>query len=307
MKRLSPSKKRWSPIGISMRTFNWDDLRVFLAIARHGTLRRAGEACGLSPATLSRRLEKLERDLGERLVDRLPSGCLLTPFGDHVLGSAERIDDLSLEIGGAAEASAGPRGVVRINADEWLSYLLMKRLGDLRRRYPDLALEVLTSQTPLSLARREADIVLRTHRPDEKDVHVRRVGRLRFGLFGARDYVEAHRAEISARDWSSLAFVGLDEAHAHMATERWIRSLPGAPTPSLRCSYGLGVYDGIVGGAGLGVLAHLAADAASNLACVVPAIAELDQDIWLVRHSAMRHSARLRVVADHVAALCAEA
>jgi DNA-binding transcriptional LysR family regulator len=286
-----------------MEHVDWDDLRILVAIAREGTMRSAAAACDLSAPTLSRRLTELERRLGEPLIDRVPSGCTVTAFGARVLAWAEQMEDLAhrIERAGDVTSRGGPQGTVRINAVEWPSYILLKLLGSFQDRLPGLAIEVLTSRRPYNLARREADIALWSTCPEEGDLYVRRIGRIRFGLYGSRDYYLRHKAAISARQWDKLSFVGYDDRQGDHPATRWLSTLPGAPAPSLRSSYGMGVFDGVLGGSGLGVLAQLAGDTTSDLVCVENHIKTLDQDVWMVLHPALRDSERIRTVANLIA------
>jgi DNA-binding transcriptional LysR family regulator len=283
-----------------MEHIDWDDLRILVAIARGGTMRAAATACDLSAPTLSRRLTDLERRLGEPLIDRVPSGCTPTAFGAKVLAWAEQMEDLAHRIARAADATghSGPHGTVRINASEWPSYMLLKLLGSFQDRLPGLSIEVLTSRRPYSLARREADIALWPECPDEGDLYVRRIGRIRFGLYASRDYYLRHKQAIARREWEKLSFVGLDDRQAEHPVTQWLKSLPGAPAPALRSSYGMGVFDGVLGGSGLGVLAQLAGSTTSELVCVEKHIKTLDEDVWLVQHPALRDSERMRTVAN---------
>ena len=286
-----------------MEHVDWDDLRILVAIARGGTMRSAAAACDLSAPTLSRRLTELERRLGEPLIDRVPSGCTVTAFGARVLAWAEQMEDLAHQIERAADVtgSSGPHGTVRINAVEWPSYILLKLLGSFQERLPGLQIEVLTSRRPYSLARREADIALWSECPEEGDLYVRRIGRIRFGLFASRDYYLRHKAAIGRKEWDKLSFVGYDDRQPDHPATQWLKTLTGAPAPSLRSSYGMGVFDGVLGGSGLGVLAQLAGDTTSDLVCVERHIKALDQDVWMVLHPALRDSERIRTVANLIA------
>jgi DNA-binding transcriptional LysR family regulator len=286
-----------------MEHVDWDDLRILVAIAREGTMRSAAAACDLSAPTLSRRLSELEGRLGEPLIDRVPSGCTVTAFGQRVLAWAEQMEELAHRIERAGDVSGhgGPQGTVRINAVEWPSYILLKLLGSFQDRLPGLAIEVLTSQRPFNLARREADVALWSECPDEGDLYVRRIGKIRFGLYGSRDYYLRHKTAISNKEWDKLSFVGYDDRQDDHPATRWQKTLPGAPAPSLRSSYGMGVFDGVLGGSGLGVLAQLAGDTTSDLVCVESHIKALDQDVWMVLHPALRDSERIRTVANLIA------
>lgn len=285
-----------------MKRASWDDYRVLLALARHRTLRAAASSLGLSPATFSRRLGKLEETIGDKLVDRLPAGCHLTAMGQRVVGWAERMEEASFEIDRARELTAPARleGTVRVNADEWVSFVLANRMAGLSEQFPHLELEILTSHRPYSLSRREADILLRPLPPAGGDLVTRRVGRLTFGLYAESSYAARHREPLKAADWSRLSFVGLDETRAHFPSEGWLRSLPGWPGAWLRCSYALGIYDGVLAGAGLGVLATYAAARVPNLVPVVDSIPELEQEIWLTTHRALAGSSRIRAVSASI-------
>ncbi|MFD9899573.1 LysR family transcriptional regulator [Mesorhizobium sp. NPDC059025] len=286
----------------NMKRLRWDDLQVLLAIVRSGTMRAAADDTGLSPATLSRHLANLETCLGARVLERLPSGCIPTPLGQGVIGWVEQMEELAHEIGRAGEAHSpsSPVGTVRINADEWLSYLLMTRMETFSSSYPSLSVEVLTSQQPYNLGRREADLVVTTTRPRDCDLLIRRLGSIRFGLYCSRRYFEDHRQHIENRDWRSLSFVGFDELRSEFPTEKWLKSLPGASRTVLRCSYALGIFDGLRGNSGLGVLASFIGDPDEQLVCVIPEIAELEQEVWLLLHPALRGSARIRAAVDYI-------
>jgi DNA-binding transcriptional LysR family regulator len=191
-------------------------------------------------------------------------------------------------------------GVVRINTDEWLSYFLTTRFAPFHDAYPHVEVEIVTSHRPYSLARREADIAIRPYRPEQLDLVTRRIGTLSFGLYGRRDVAARHADAIANGAWDGVPFVGFDEPRAEFQSDRWLRALPCAPTPWMRCSYGLGILDGVSHGAGLGVLATFLAGDLPDLVAALPHIPELDQEIWLSMHGGLRRSARVRAVVDFV-------
>lgn len=291
-----------------MDNLDWNDLRALLALVRTGSLRAAAEKTTISPATLSRRIDALESAVGEKLVERLPSGCLVTPTGQRIVACAEQMEEIAGEIARTRDlrASHEPTGTVRINTDEWFSFFLTTRIKAFHERYPRMELEVLTTHRPYSLSRREADISIRPFRPSHPDVVAVRVGVMRFALFGSQPYVECHRQTIVEQDWSKLSFVGFDDLRADMASNMWMRNLPGAPTPRLRCSYALGIYDGVNAGAGLGVLASFAQGFWNDLEPVQTNIEPLAQELWLSYHNGLRDSARIRAVTDYILELTTE-
>lgn len=287
-----------------VKQMDWNNLRAFLAVVRGGTLRVAAERTDLSAATVSRRLDELEIVVGEKLIERMPTGCVPTVAGQRVAAWAEQMEEIAAQIERTKELEGvGPEGTVRINADEWMSYFLTARIAPLKQRFPGLAVEILTSHRPYSLARREADISLRPFRPSRGDLVGRRVGQVYFGLYGASEYVHAHHDAIAKERWGGLAFVSFDDLRSAFAADSWLRGLPDVPNPWLRCSYALGIFDGVSAGAGLGVLASFLARHSPNLIAVKPVIPELTQDVWLTYHSAVRGSARVKAVTDFIVEL----
>ena len=291
-----------------MKHTNWDDLRLLLLIAQEGALRAAARKAGISAATLSRRLDALEEALGQRVVERFQGGCVPTAFGAGIIAAASQMGEIALEIDrnrdrqGAHAAS----GVVRINTDEWLSYFLTTRFARFHDAHPNVEVEIVTSHRPYSLARREADIAVRPFRPEQLDLVTRQLGTLSFGLYCSRDVAARHAAALENQDWASVPFVGFDEPRAEFQSDLWLRALPGAPAPWMRCSYGLGILDGVAHGAGLGVLATFLAADQDNLVAAIPHIPALDQDIWLSMHSGLRTSARIRAVVDFMGQVFSE-
>lgn len=283
-----------------MKHLNWDDLRLLLLIAQEGTLRGAARKAGVSPATMARRLDDLEEAVGHKLVERFQGGCVPTAFGADMFALAEQMGEIALEVERTRDRqdAHAASGLVRINTDEWLSYFLTTRFARFHDAYPNVDVEIVTSHRPYNLARREADVAIRPYRPEQLDLVTRHVGTLSFGLYCSRDVATRHADALAQQDWARLPFVGFDEPRAEFQSDRWLRALPGAPAPWMRCSYGLGILDGVTHGAGLGVLATFLAGDAQDLVAAIPHIPELDQDIWLSMHRSVRTSARVRAVVD---------
>lgn len=291
-----------------MKHTNWDDLRLLLLIAEQGTLRGAAKKAGMSAATLSRRLDELEASLGQKVVERFQGGCVPTAAGAEIIAWAGQMGEIALEIERTRDHqdAHAASGLVRINTDEWLSYFLTTRFARFHDAYPNVEVEIVTSHRPYNLARREADIAIRPFRPEQLDLVTRQLGTLSFGLFCSREVASRHAQALASQNWSSLPFVGFDEPRAEFHSDRWLRALPGAPAPWMRCSYGLGILDGVSHGAGLGVLARFLASEELGLVAAIPHIPELDQDIWLSMHRGLRTSARVRAVVDFMGEVFSE-
>lgn len=282
-----------------MKRFPWDNLHVLLAVIRGGTLSKAAEAVRMSTATLSRRLDALEDRLGGKLVERTSTGCIPTELGTRVLVWAEQMEAAAHEILREIETPADLAGTIRINADEWTSFLLTALMPGLNQLHPSLHIEVLTSQQPFNLARREADVVMRYAPPETADLIGIHIGYVKFALFASDAYIQHHAVQLQREAWSELRFVSLDEPRSDFEVERWLRSLPGAPRPWLRCNYAVGVLDGVVAGGGLGVMECSIAQMNMGITRVKDA-PQLSRQVWLWVHRSLHDSPRIQVLIDYL-------
>ena len=141
----------------------WSDLRIFLAIAREGTLGGAARKLGLSQPTMGRRLRALEEALAQKLLQRTPEGFVLTEEGTAVLPHAERMEDEALALqrrltGEDAELA----GSLRVSCSEWFgTFMLAPVLAAFAKQYPKVMVELVTDARLYSLSRRETDLAFR--------------------------------------------------------------------------------------------------------------------------------------------------
>ncbi|WP_271618211.1 LysR family transcriptional regulator [Bradyrhizobium sp. CCBAU 51745] len=134
-------------------TLDWEDVRVFLALARHGSLSAAARALSINHATVARRVQSFERSLGERLVERRLDGYVLTPAGARLLGPANDMETAAANLSRQRKEHQ-PAGLVRVNAPPSLSqHFLASRLADLCRSYPGIDIDLATDFRTVSLER----------------------------------------------------------------------------------------------------------------------------------------------------------
>src|ERR1700676_3277287 len=169
---------------------DWDDVRVFLAVAREGSMRAAGRALGLSQPTIARRLAAFEASFGgAALFDRLPEGLHLNAAGEQLVPAAESVEDavLTLERRRAA-ASPALSGTVRVSAGECAAGFLARCLSaPTTTALPSgITLELVDSRQTANLARREADMALRHQPPDSGDFYISRAGTFACAVYWRR-------------------------------------------------------------------------------------------------------------------------
>lgn len=281
-------------------TIQWDDLRVFLAIARQGSLSGAARALSVNHSTVFRRLNGLEQRLGVRLFDRLPGGYAPTPAGDALSETAERVE---AEILAAERALGGQdlrlRGPLRVTMPDTIARLLLPALvAPFRRSYPEIDLELVVSDTFLNLNKRDADIALRpTNSPPET-----LIGRRLCGI--ATAIYRSAEAGDTVDKLGDSRWIAPDDSLAHLAAAAWLRDLD--PPVALRAN-ALGVMlDAAKAGIGLAALPCFMGDREPAVRRVRDPIPQLETGFWALTHRDLKQTARIRAFLDAVSDAVAE-
>lgn len=281
---------------------NWDDARVFLAIHRERTLRRAAQVLGVDQATVGRRLATLEHMLGATLFLRSSKGYLPTPVGELALRAAEAMEqhahDLVRLTQGVDRRLAGE---VKLTTTDALALeFVMPSLERLHTKYPDVSVSLNTSTQLLNLAKREADIAIRTVKPDNPDLVARRLARWDMGLFTSHDYLHRH-GEPARGD----AFAGHDLVVYQPYVEASRKpTIVGEPFHAgrivARVNSNLMMRAALKSGLGIGEIpVHMGEQ--DGLARVWPAhVRKAPYEVWLVTHRDLRHTARIRATIDEI-------
>ncbi|MBS0856927.1 MULTISPECIES: LysR family transcriptional regulator [unclassified Tatumella] len=279
-------------------SFHWDDIRIFLAVARAGTLSAAAETMNIGIATISRRLERLERSLSVPLFSRHQSGYRLTDDGEALLERAEALEYAGMALAEHAKLQENVAGMVRLaTSDNLASHFVMPSLADLLGRYPGLRLEVLSGVQSVNLHRRDADLAIRMVKPEAGHLTLKRLGTVGFGVYAADSYLTG--AANTPPD--ETHYISWGDSHQHLPAAQWVtRKLRGKPC-RVAANTLTSQVSAVSAGLGFGVLPHFMARQ-HNLRCVDPDIG-VDQVLWLVMHSDLAGSRRVRVVADHLIAL----
>lgn len=281
---------------------NWDDLRVFLAVARAGSLSGAARSLGVNHSTVFRRVAGLEETLGVRLFDRLPTGYALTPAGEETLGIVERIEaDVTTLDRTVTGQDLRLSGTVRITAIDMLAFwLLPDHLRRFRETHPGIEVEIVVGNEALNLSRRETDIALRIGNTPPETLVGRKVGQLEFAIYGAPDYCAAHPgADLAQQDW-----IGFDSAHAPL-TRQLEKLLPGM-RPAVRSNSVACAVRLAKAGLGLALLPCAIAELKPDLIRVAELPESFGLDLWLLTHEDLRHTARIRAVLEFLTPALAE-
>lgn len=275
---------------------NWDDLRMVLAVAEHGTLGAAAQALRISHPTLTRRIKHIEHRLGMPLFERGPKAMQLTEAGLDMHALAERwrgeIVELERRLAGRDHRPAGP---VRITApDAVAEYILPDILAAFNRENPRIVIELDVSSNVLSLQQRAADIAIRI--TDQPDTSL--IGR-RIGTVGMAAYAERSLADSLERGLEP--WIGYDGGLACHKPGLWVASNIPDERIAFRSNTLLGIIRAVRSGLGLAILPCFVGDADPQLVRIGERLPELDIGLWLLADRATAEIPRMRATLDGLA------
>lgn len=280
---------------------DWSDFRIFLAIARAGTLSGAARQLGLDQSTLSRRLAALEASAGSRLFERTPRGYDLSPAGHGVLKNAEEIEAQAI----AAERrlaghDARLEGHVKLAAsDGFASWFVIPQLQRFAQLNPGISVGLVAGNRAVSLARREADVALRMSKPSEPNLVARRLGVAAWALYGGIEYLERHGSPRLRDKLSGHDVVGFERELSTTVGARFLTRHGARARVLLTTNSLVTQAAAVAANIGLSPLPCLFGDPHVGLARALPA--NIGQhEIWLVVHPDVKQSARVRALLDHL-------
>jgi len=282
---------------------DWDNIRIFLAVARTGQILGAAARLRLNHATVARRLTAFENGLQAKLFIRRPTGCDLTEEGERLLPFAERVESEML----AAYADIGHtdlaiEGTVRVGAPDGFGVaFLAPRLGRLKARYPGLMIQLVPVPRTFSLSKREADIAITVTHPDEGRLIARKLTDYTLGLYAARAYLDRAGWPSSLDDLKRHVRVGYVEDLLFSSTLNFARELVREWRADIEISSAIGQTEAVRAGAGIGILHTFIARRDENLVPLLPGHS-ITRSYWTVVHEDLRAIRRVAVVADFIAA-----
>lgn len=274
---------------------DWSDIRIFLAIAREGTLGAASRRLQLSHPTVGRRLRALEQATGQVLFQRTADGFVLTEEGLAVLPLAEQMEESAVTMQRQLAGHPGKLdGTLRISSADWFgSYVLPPLVAEYAGAYPCVDIEILTGTRLFNLAQREADLAFRIVPFEGPDIVQKRLLWMQYAVYesaNTRDPID--RGNIRSR------LITMDSSTGAFADAQWLRErLPEAQVvlqsnnrnvQAQMCARGLGIA----------VLPRAIGDQLSSLRCLSLGEDPPSREIWMGYHRDLRRQQRLRAFVD---------
>ena len=280
---------------------DWDDMRIFLAVARADSLSAAGRRLGIDASTVGRRVARLEQALGTALFVKTPQGYALAPGGERLMPHAEAAE---IALAGAEEALSGPgdlSGQLRIGApDGCANYLLPQVAARICEAHPGLEIQIVALPRVFNLSKREADMAIAVSQPQAGRLVVQRLTNYHLHLAAHEDYLRAHppiRAREDLRGHRMIGYI------PDMIFDRELDYLAetGMELAQLTSNSVSVQMQAVRAGAGLGIVHDFAIPFCPGVRRVLTAQVSLTRSFWLIRHADDRRSQRMNRLADALA------
>lgn len=284
---------------------DWDDLRVFLAVARSESLSGAGRRLKIDPATVGRRIARLEQAMAARLFAKTPQGYAITEEGGRLLAHAERAEaamTAAVDALGSPDASgaAGLTGQIRIGApDGCANYLLPQVLARICDVNPGLEVQIVALPRVFNLSKREADLAIAVSRPEAGRLTVQKLTDYRLHLAASRDYLAKHPVISSPADLAAHRMIGYIPDMIFDKELDYLAQIGAAQAPLASNSVSVQL-NWLRHGAGIGVVHDFALPAAPELQRILPDQISLSRAFWLIRHEDDGRVLRLNRFADQL-------
>jgi DNA-binding transcriptional LysR family regulator len=276
---------------------NWDDLKIFLAVARVGTLAAAARQLGQSQPTIGRRIRAMEGRIGHPLFLRTEDGFLLTQEGEAILVNVTQMEDEANAVSRKLAGESQLEGLLRVSTTEWFgAHLLAPVFARFCTLHPGFVIELVTETQLVSLARREADLVFRFRQFDEPDVIQRQAAQMAFGVYAASSYLL--RQGLPDSEGRGHSIVTMDRAYADLADVKWIKERLPCARISLRANSRDVQAQLCRSGGGLAVLPRCIGDAIPGLELLDLGQAAPGRTVWAGYHKDLKRSTRLRALLD---------
>ena len=283
--------------------FDWNDLRHLIAVSRYGSTLAAARALGVNQSTVHRRLLELERRIGLSLVKRQPAGYRLSELGealiDEVMSVEAAVEHLGRKIGAL---KLDLKGTIRLTCPEpTVARLAATGLLDrFHARYPGLAVEFVTSDRYLDLAKGDADVAFRSGEPVDESLVGRKICDSVWAIYASKSYIQKHGRPESLAALGAHALIGFDGIMQDHRVARWLpAAIPDARIVS-RCASILGVVSAVKAGVGIAPLPTTLGDAEETLVQVLPPVPELTRAWYLLTPPDLRRTPRIAAFVDCV-------
>lgn len=273
---------------------NWDDLRLFLAVARTGSISGAAAQLGVQHSTVSRRMRKFEETLGTRLLERKTGRYELTQAGENVKQASARIEREVLGVDGALlgkdAQQVGPLKVAALN--NMASSVLMPMFASFSRQRPQVELHIIVSNIDASLSQREADVAIRLTNTPTETLIGNRIVTVASCVYGSKSYLEQLRKQGGEAKW-----IGVDCCGFHKI---WTKQLSHGQSHNFYSDDTQLTHSAIREGMGVSILPCFMGDSDPLLERYGEPDPAYNLGLWILLHPDLKRTVRVLAFRDHM-------
>ncbi|MBT1517377.1 LysR family transcriptional regulator [Bradyrhizobium sp. SRL28] len=276
---------------------DWEQVRIFLEVARAGQILKAAKHLRLNHATVARQLTALEKGLNVKLLERRTSGSTLTAAGEALVAAAERAESEFLKVGGSiGRANEAITGTVRVGAPDGLgNYFLADRLGALAARHPGLVIQLVPLPRTFSLSRREADVAITLEPPKQGRLILSKLTNYTLSVYAAESYLSREGSIGSQSELAGRLFVTHVEDFVYSRALDYASALGRLMSRRYECGSVVAQMEAVRSGHGIGVLHDYAARRYPELRRLLPDV-RFVRSYWLTSHPDTHETRRVQEV-----------
>lgn len=286
---------------------NWDDLRIFLEVARQGHLSPAARRLHVDHTTVSRRIAQLELSLGVKLFERTRAGMHLRHAGHQLLRHAEALESQVIAARKTLGTGGGEYGgTVWIAMMEGIGSLYFApRLDRLSSAHPSIKLELVTSAQPFNLSRREADLFLSFFRPRGRGLRIQKIGEFGLRLYASPAYLKRRGTPGTIKELPEHVFVDYIDDLVAIDAVRWLSDVIKDPQIVFHSNSMIAQHHAAAAGLGIVLLPLFAAAGDKKLRPVLADQVTVTRELWLSVHHDLHDIPRVRSVIDFIVGVIA--
>ena len=274
----------------------WDDLKMFLEVARHGSVHAAAKRVRLDHSTVCRRIGRLESLLAVKLFDRSRKGIAVRSEAQGLLKHIEQMDRHAGHLEDAfLRGKSTTTQVVRIATMEGIaSGYLARRLPALAQFGPNVKIELVSIPQAVDLSRKEADVFLSFFNPDARGLKSTLFGTFSLFLYCSKDYLRRHGAPRTREDLDAHVFVGYIDDLLTINAVRWLDEVVTAPDVSFHSNSVFAQCNAAVSGLGIALLPTFVGEGVAGLQRILPENVSVQREVWVSVRTEQSHLSRIK-------------
>lgn len=278
---------------------DWDDLKIFLHVARQPKLEEVAAHLHIDATTISRRIKRLEQELGLTLFERTRRGHALTPAGDRLAAQVETIESVSFDILSESSAEQTASGRIRLGAPEGLgSTVIAPALSGFRKAHPKIDIDLIALSGFVSVPKRQADMSVLLARPSAGRLKVRKLSDYTLKLYGTTSYLKRRGNVTSLDQLQNHTLVGYVDDLIYSAQLRYFDELLPGLTPHLCSPSIVAQLEMVRASAGLGILPVFMAAGYPELVNLLPEDIDVKRTFWLAIHQDVASLTRNKLMTE---------